>query len=1770
MLLVALAGVARATDVAGTITDNEWSAAGSPYRVTAQCTVPAGNTLTIEAGVDVLFDADVQFTVLGALRVHGTETDSVRFLKGTASEWGGIRISGGDSSFFSYARISDGSSDGSGTEEGGGGLFIGGPGSRLTMDHCVVSGNSSAGVGGGMLVYNYCTALLTDCAIRHNMANGTGNGGGIYSAYATTTLDDCVISDNAASTWGGGAYGSGGTVTFNGCTFAGNLGDAAGNALSAEGNADAWITDCIIWDDSSDEIFVVWGSVNISHTCIRGGVPAAVADSGGNISDSPLFVDAANGDYRLQAASPCIGTASDGWDMGAFTFEGGLRGEITTTTWTAENSPYRVIGAVTIPAGNILTIEAGVDVLFDADVQFVVQGALRVHGTETDSVRFLKGTASEWGGIRISGGDSSFFSYARISDGDCEGSGADDSGGGLFIGGSGSRLTMEHCVVSGNSSAFFGGGMVIYSGSRVLLTDCAIRHNMASGSGYGGGILSFSSTTTLNDCVISHNSADMRGGGVHCLGGTVMLSGCTFAGNTAGADGNALIAEVNANVSVTDCILWDDAGDEITISSATVAVRSSCIQGGVPTDAVDDGGNIASDPLFVDAANGDYHLQAGSPCIGTASDGWDMGAYAAEGVRGTVTTTTWTAENSPYRVIGAVTLPAGNTLTIEAGVNVLFDADVQFVVNGALRVHGTETDSVRFLNGTAAEWGGIRVSGGDSSSFEYTRISDGNADATTPGNRGGGLYASGTGTRVAMSHCVVSGNEATGWGGGLSIGYSAALEMADCAVRGNATTSEGGGLFVFSEVSVTMTNCDISANSAPALGGGFATSSDVTAELTDCVVSGNHGGGVHNYRSVLTMTGSVVSDNEATTYGGALFNNESSTATLTKCTLADNAATSAGGGLFNHVDATATLTDCIVWGNTPEALYRSSGTIQVDHSCIEGGIPAAVADSGDNVSGDPLFVDAANGDYHLQAGSPCIGSASDGWDMGAFTFEGGLRGEITTTTWTAESSPYHVIGPVTLLTGNTLTIEAGVDVLFDADVQFVVNGALRVHGTETDSVRFLKGTAEEWGGIRVSGGDSSSFEYTRISDGHFDGSGLEEGGGGLSIVGTDSRLTMDHCVVSDNSTVNFGGGVFIYNGCNVSLTNCAIRDNSAAGWGYGGGIYRFYATLALTECVISGNIGVGHGGGIYNYTAGVTTFNRCTFSGNSATGGNGDAISNVSGANASFTDCILWDASSDEIAVVSGTVTVTHTCIKGGVPAAAADSGGNISGDPLFVDAANGDYHLQAGSPCIGSASDGWDMGAFTFEGGIRGTITTTTWTAENSPYHVIGPITLLAGNTLTIEPGVDVVFEYNAPFVVNGIVRAHGTEEDSVRFIAGAVEKWGGLRFFGGDSSAFVYTRVSDAYGTGATRNDSCGGGFYVSGAGTRVTMEHGVISGNGCAWSGAGINGSDAGWASFTDCIIRDNHADHDGGGLYNNQLAEITFTNCIISGNTAGDDGGGMDNSGGIITLTDCIISGNTAVDDAGGIGNHGTSGVATITRCLIVGNTCGTDGGGLRPTGGAQLTMTNTTIADNTSTNGGAIYNESDGTACTLRNCILWGNSSPEIYVAQGGVAAAWCCVAGGRVGVGNISSDPLFSTNPDSAYHLTGGSPCIDAGSSSSDLDPDGTRADMGVYYFHHEPIVSVASARPIVLHLDQNAPNPFNPITTLRFGLPEAGEVQLVIYDMLGRPVRTLLSGVAQAGEYSLVWDGRDDAGRVAASGVYVYRLRTNAGTLVRRMTLVR
>ncbi len=101
-------------------------------------------------------------------------------------------------------------------------------------------------------------------------------------------------------------------------------------------------------------------------------------------------------------------------------------------------------------------------------------------------------------------------------------------------------------------------------------------------------------------------------------------------------------------------------------------------------------------------------------------------------------------------------------------------------------------------------------------------------------------------------------------------------------------------------------------------------------------------------------------------------------------------------------------------------------------------------------------------------------------------------------------------------------------------------------------------------------------------------------------------------------------------------------------------------------------------------------------------------------------------------------------------------------------------------------------------------------------------------------------------------------------------------------------------------------------------------------------------------------------------------------------------------------------------------------------------------------------------------------------------------------------------------------------------------------------------------------ISGVAAALPPAPRLEGAVPNPFNPLTSIRFSIPVASSVQLVIYDLAGRKIKDLAPGYLAAGEHAVTWSGKDETGRAAASGTYFARMTAGSVTRVRALSLVR
>jgi len=83
-------------------------------------------------------------------------------------------------------------------------------------------------------------------------------------------------------------------------------------------------------------------------------------------------------------------------------------------------------------------------------------------------------------------------------------------------------------------------------------------------------------------------------------------------------------------------------------------------------------------------------------------------------------------------------------------------------------------------------------------------------------------------------------------------------------------------------------------------------------------------------------------------------------------------------------------------------------------------------------------------------------------------------------------------------------------------------------------------------------------------------------------------------------------------------------------------------------------------------------------------------------------------------------------------------------------------------------------------------------------------------------------------------------------------------------------------------------------------------------------------------------------------------------------------------------------------------------------------------------------------------------------------------------------------------------------------------------------------------------------------------PNPFNPTTTIRYDLPENSHVNIMIYDIMGRVVRTLVNNRQSAGFKSVIWDATNELGQPVSAGMYLYKVQVGEFVQIRKMVLLK
>jgi hypothetical protein len=332
-----------------------------------------------------------------------------------------------------------------------------------------------------------------------------------------------------------------------------------------------------------------------------------------------------------------------------------------------------------------------------------------------------------------------------------------------------------------------------------------------------------------------------------------------------------------------------------------------------------------------------------------------------------------TADLTSAALIDGFTIKGGNA-DFNANVSISYQSKEFSKRNGGgmynFSSSPTITNSI-FTNNDANDAGGGMYNFSSSPTITNSTFTNNNANYD-----GGGMYNFSSSSTITNSTFT---NNSAGAGGGMYNDVCSPT-ITNSTFTNNNATSAGGGMYN-DDSSPTITNSTFTNNSAGTGGGMYNDNSSPT--ITNSTFTNNsadyYGGGMYNKSSSPTITNSTFTNNNAKTWGGGMVNIFYSSPTITNSNFANNYANRDGGGMFNYYYSSPTITNSIIWDNgSNEVANDSSSTPTFKNSIIKGSGGSIAwntiygTDNGANLDIDPLFVDAANGDFNLQCSSPAI------------------------------------------------------------------------------------------------------------------------------------------------------------------------------------------------------------------------------------------------------------------------------------------------------------------------------------------------------------------------------------------------------------------------------------------------------------------------------------------------------------------------------------------------------------------------------------------------------------------------------------------------------------------------------------------------------------------------------------------------------------------------------------------------------------------------------
>ncbi len=735
-----------------------------------------------------------------------------------------------------------------------------------------------------------------------------------------------------------------------------------------------------------------------------------------------------------------------------------------------------------------------------------------------------------------------------------------------------------------------------------------------------------------------------------------------------------------------------------------------------------------------------------------------------------------------------------------------------------------------------------------------------------------------------------------------------------------------------------------------------------------------------------------------------------------------------------------------------------------------------------------------------------------------------------------------------------------------------------------------------------------------LDDVVFEGNLAEEDGSAIHATGTGSFLEVVDSEFLDHDLILYSQTVSAFES-SLSMTNCQIDGSNYYGVGFVGNM----GTLTLNGCHLAplnnqewAAIGVTAGAGtvmiencsIVDPQGGTTlwiedssdvTFSGCTITTYPAYGVPRESMGVISSTvEISGCDFINGNLGSDDHRAItsnSSVLTLSDCDFSGYDPMSLAGivraDNGSLYADGCTFTNTGGGFYVPDGTDtevlvtsCVFSGVQSWcvDFASATGSVTVRGSQFTDCYQGlrfTDSADCLIEDCDFddnLAGRTVVFDGSTGSVRRSN--FVGNSAASEGGAlyllgatvAVDSCAFTANSSNADGGA--FGAISSIATVTNSS------FLNNSSDGFGGALLSASSSITMADCLFDGNQSQVNGGAL----AAISSPLDidrCVFIGNSGNW--GGAINTHFESCLLDDCRFESNIS-NSSGAIHGISATLRIIGCQILGNQS-SSHGAVYFNQTSN-SQMVNTLVAGNQSGGSGGGIFAFNAHPQFFNNTFVGNGSYSSSAQLHFAGVCSPEIVSNIIAYSSSGAAVACMDppdftpivtcndviGNADGDWVGPMDGLEGVeGNFSAEPLFCDMEGGDYYLTAyHSPCLPANSPCGDL--------VGAFNWgcHYDP-VDVPSELPSAVVLLPNHPNPFNPRTEIRFELPEAIEVTLVIYDVAGRAVSHLIDGeYYEAGRHAVAWRGLDDEGREVPSGIYFTHFEAEGESRAGKLTLLR